>query len=141
MVEHSIGLESTGTNKGEKYVEFTITSDGKESCEAVRQTILVYSNGDSKGASDCSIEAWKQYIGRSTGASWTTRRCKRIVVTFNDFDLNDDGKINILDLTTVGGQLGDPPDPMTDAYRRADIDGNGKVEQADAAVLSACFSS
>ena len=140
MVEHSIGLESTGTNKGEKYVEFTITSAGKESCEAVRQTILIYSNGDSKGASDCNIEAWKQYIGRSKGASWTTRRCKHIVVTFNDFDLNDDGKINILDLTTVGGQVGDPPDPMTDAYRRADIDGNGKVEQADAAALGACFS-
>ena len=141
MVTLKTGLESTGTSKGERYVEFTITSDGKESCEALRQTILVYSNGDSKGASDCSIEAWKQYIGRSTGASWTTRRCKRIVVTFNDFDLNDDGKINIIDLTTVGVQLGDPPDPMTDAYRRADVDGNGKVEQADAAAISECFGS
>ena len=142
MVTVETGLASTGTNAGEQYVEFMVNTAGVKGCESYSQTILVYSNGDSKGASDCSIEAWTQYIGRSTGASWTTRRCKRIVVTFNTWkhlDPNDDGKINIFDIVEAAANFGDPPDPMTDAYRLADVDGNGKVDQADLDAISACF--
>lgn len=133
-------LMRTGANSGEKYIEFTVTAAGKQSCEAVRQTLLVYSNGDSKGASNCTIEAQKKYIGTSSNAKWTTTRCLRIVATFNAFDMNDDNVINILDLTFISDKINKPtPAPMTAAYRRADVDGNGKVEQADLDLIAKCF--
>ena len=133
-------LESTGANSGKKYIEFTVTAAGKQSCETMRQTLFIYSNGDSKGASNCNIKAQKKYIGTSSNAKWTTSRCLRIVATFNAFDLNNDNKIDILDLTTIAKEVGKPrPAPMTAAYSRADVDGNGKVEQADMDLLSKCF--
>lgn len=133
-------LESTGANSGEKYIEFTVTAAGKQSCETVRQTLLVYSNGDSKDASNCTIKAGKRYLGTSSDAKWTTSRCLRVVVNFNAFDMNDDNKINILDLTFISQKISmSPPSPMTAAYRRADVDGNGRVERADLELLGKCF--
>ena len=132
--------EITGANMGQKYIEFTVTAAGKTSCEAVRQTLYIYSNGDSKGADDCDVKARQRYIGMSHDAKWTTKRCLRIMTTFNAFDMNDDDVINVLDLTFIGDKVNkSPPNPMTAAYRRADVDGNGRVERADLGLLSKCF--
>ena len=144
LVTYKTGLASTGINDGERYVELTSTDAGKESCAVVQQTLLVYSNGDSKGDDNCKVEGGTPYVGGNGDAKWTTGRCKRIVVSFNGWkhlDLNDDDVINILDVTKAAQLIGDPPDPLTDDYARADIDGNGKVEQADLAEISACLGS
>ena len=154
LVQYKTRLAHTGANKGKRYVELTITDAGKESCEAIEQTLIVYSNGDSKGIANCTVDATKSYLGGSVvwggnensgafgHAEWTTGNCKRIAVSFNGWkrlDLNDDGKINIQDLVIAANEVGEPPNPMTDAYQHADVDGNGKVEKADLAAISACF--
>ena len=155
LVQYKTGLETTGTNAGEHYVELKVTDAGKESCEVVEQTLFVYSNGDSKDTSDCTVDGTKSYLGGSTvwggsanrgaigNAKWTTSRCKRIVVNFNGLehlDLNEDGIINILDLTFAAGHVGKPPDPMTDDYRLADVDGNGTVDKdGDLVAISNCL--
>ncbi len=126
-------LESEVENKGERYVELAVKPDGKQSCATVQQTLFIYSNGDSEGASNCSIQAEKEYFGLGGGgASWTTSRCMRVVVTFNDFDLNKDGKINILDLVAVSSKIGS-------STSAADVDGSGTVDKADVEIVSACF--
>lgn len=144
MVTHKIGVETTGSNVGDNYVEFTVKPAGVTGCDIHQQTILVYSNGDSKGANDCTVDAWTKYIGgNGKGANWTTRRCKRIVVTFNTWkhlDLNNDNKVNVQDLVAAASYINTaPPSPMTDAYQRADVDGNGKVEQADLVAIRECL--
>ena len=144
LVTYETGLASTGTNDGERYVELTLTDAGKESCAVVQQTLVVYSNGDSKGDDNCKVEAGTPYIGGNGNAKWTTGRCKRIVVSFNGWkhlDLNDDDVINILDLVKAAALLENQPDPLIGEHKRADIDGNGKVEQADLAEISACLGS
>ena len=143
MVTYVRGFETEDQqNIGERYVKFTVKPEGITGCETYRQAFLVYSNGDSKGASDCTITRWANYVGGTGGAKWHTTRCKRIDVTLHAWqhaDLNDDGKVSILDLTFAAVQMGSAASPGTDIYRRADIDGNGTVEAADLEEISACF--
>ena len=151
VVSYRTGMETEGVNKDKRYVEFSVTDTGKDSCKAVRQMMIVYSNGDSKGVNNCNIMAGTKYIGREKeeNAKWTTNNCKRIVVTFAPFgtgkslDLNDDKVVNILDLTFISTRVGKDPSEMNNKervnYKRADIDGNGKVEQADLTAISKCF--
>ena len=77
MVETTLGIESTGDNAGDPYVEFKLKNKG---CGSHQQKILVFSNGDSKGASDCDIKAGVQYLGKSHEARWNTKRCKKVTV-------------------------------------------------------------
>ena len=131
----------TGNEDTEKaYVKLTVTDEGKYSCEtlALEQTLLIYSNGDSKGTNNCTIKAEQSYIGGVGNALWTSRRCKRIVVTFNNkdnwqrYDFNDDKKVNIQDLILAGDHVGKtkPADEKSDAYKlfvQVDVDGDGTV--------------
>ena len=143
MVTYVRGYETIDQqHMGERYVEFTVKPEGITDCETYKQTFLVYSNGDSRGVNNCAIKAQLHYVGGTGGAKWHTTRCKRIDVTLHAWqhaDLNDDGKVSILDITLAAAQMGSAASPGTDTYRRADIDGNGTVEVADLEAISACF--
>ncbi len=144
LVTIETGIMTTRTSTGEKYVKFTPNPNAATDCEVHRQEFLVYSNGDSKGASDCNIEAGIRYIGGDANASWTTRRCKRIEVTFNGYkhtDVTNDGVVNIFDLTKAASSLGARPTQTYDPAHRADVNGDGTVDQADLDEIRKCFNS
>ena len=141
MVEATTGVEITGNNAGDPYIDLKLKD---VSCGDHEQTLLVYSNGDSKGATDCSINASKSYIGLSSKARWDTTSCKRIKIAFtmpNNWqavDSNADGKINIQDLVMVSNQI-EKTDPTTADYKKADIDGSGEVDITDLVLVSSCL--